>query len=176
MAKPALKPVGLWDPQAGFDYSSLQWHQEWHSEVWALFLKLSHLQDTPSTLRIAARAECERLAASWIETSYESFCKSVKDGLTQGGERFFQLPGDNTSLPKDPQSLAVLPHKSSYSSLASCQQYIILTGSIAEVSGRLLILAGFASLLFISSPHALPTVIFPLLQRLNEEDKSNESQ
>lgn len=90
MAKPALKPVGLWDPQAAFDYNSLLWHQEWDSEVWALFLKLSHLQDTPSTVRIAARAECERPgAASWAEISYRSFCKCVKDGLTKGGERFF---------------------------------------------------------------------------------------
>lgn len=89
MAKPALKPVGLWDPQAAFDYYSLLWHQEWDSEVWALFLKLCHLQDTPSTFRIAGRAECERPAASWAEISYRSFCKSVKDGLTKGGERFF---------------------------------------------------------------------------------------
>lgn len=90
MAKPALKPEGLWDPQAVFDYHSLLWHQEWDSEVWALFLKLSHLQDTPSTFRIAARTECERpAAASRAEISYRSFCKCVKDGLTKGGERSF---------------------------------------------------------------------------------------
>lgn len=65
MAKPALNPVGLWDPQANFDYWSLLRHQEWDSEMWALFLKLSHLQDTPSTFRIALRAECERPAALW---------------------------------------------------------------------------------------------------------------
>lgn len=71
MAKPALRPVGLWDPQAVFGYLSLLWHQEWDSEVWALFLKLSHLQDIPSTFRITSRAECERPTSSWAETKLQ---------------------------------------------------------------------------------------------------------
>lgn len=78
---------------------------------------------------------------------------------------------------KDPQSIAFLPHKCQILLFHSGVMSAVLeTGSAAEASGRLLILASSASLLFISSPHVLPNVIFPLLQRLNEEDKSNESQ
>lgn len=70
MVKPVLEAVDVWDPQAAFDFQPLPWHQEWDTEVWGLFLKLSPLQDTPSTFGIARGAEYERPAATWAETNY----------------------------------------------------------------------------------------------------------
>lgn len=137
--------------------------------MWALFLKLSHLQDTPSTFRITLRVECERPAASWAETSYGSFCKCVKTVLQRMGREILLTSWrqclSSQSKTRTPLHFCPTNAKSCCSTLTSYQQY-----------GRLLILAGSASLLFISSPHVLPNVIFPLLQRLNEEDKNNESQ
>lgn len=110
--QPALEPVGVWDPQAAFGFSPLPRHQEWDSEVWSLFLKLSPLQDSPSAFRIAGEAEYKRPAAAGAETSYRGDRKSVKDSLVKDGERFFNFPETSSHLPvKEPQSLVLLPPK-----------------------------------------------------------------
>lgn len=179
MVKPALQPVGVWDPQAPLITSHYHRIRNWDSEVWDLFLKLSPLQDTPSTFRIAWGAEYEGPAAMWAETNYGDNQKSVKDSLIKGWERFFNFLEMSPLFPvKEPQSLALLPPKCQillfYCSLVSaihtsyfCPAGPLEAGSIAEVSGRLLILAGCASLLFLLPMYSFPPAIFPFLQRLN---------
>lgn len=147
--QPALEPVGVWDPQAAFDFSPLPRHQEWDSEVWSLFLKPSPLQDSPSAFRIAGGAEYERPAATGAKMSYRGNRKSVKDSLVKDGERFFNFLETSPHLPvKEPQSLALLPPKCQillfYTGLVSAIRTSSLrpatpleAGSVAEVSGRL---------------------------------------
>lgn len=145
--------------------------------MWGLFLKLSPLQDALSIFRIAEGAEYERPAAAWAETSYGSNRKSVKDSL-KGGERFFNFLESSPLFPvKKPQTLALLPPKCQillfYSNLMSAIHTSYFhppeAGSIAEVNGRLLILAGCASLLLISSPRVfLPSSNLPLSAKVEE--------
>lgn len=105
---------------------------------------------------------------------------SVKDSL-KGGERFFNFLETSPLFPvKKPQTLALLPPKCQillfYSDLISAihTSYFhpavpLEAGSIAEVNGRLLILAGCASLLLISSPRVfLPSSNLPLSAKVEQ--------
>lgn len=106
-----------------------------------------------------------RTGETTCDVGWDKLWKNAKESLFKGGEWFFNFLETSSLFPvKKPQSRGLLPLKCQillfFSKIMSAIQTSCFhparsleEGCIVEVSDKLLILAGCASLLFISSPH-----------------------